>query len=290
MQLPLLTPGSPRILLPTLRVQNVTQTPYPPLTFESFFSPTDSELDVRRDIALLSYLLSSTKIEAENKDIAVTGRIDRDTITAALVARSTSPHRLAPDTPPLQIKSLKPGSPEDGAALLREAFLNPKPDSVECHIRDVITTSPILPLRPLLRCINTRGSKSPVSSFSSRNVAASNFTLILPMADACGLRIPPHTRVVRVGSQPIPPSSGPRVARLLGADLEEEVSALASAGPPSVVGVPKSVYRWTGERIAVGRDVGPVSGSHGQVQSSMRSFRMASSRSFSRMVLPGICR
>ncbi|TBU45936.1 hypothetical protein BD309DRAFT_989158 [Dichomitus squalens] len=98
------------------------------------YPPRSEQLDVRRDIALLSYLLSSTKIEgrrsavdakahsaldlwtylavimnspydkAENKDIAVTGRIDRDTITAALVARSTSPHRLAPDTPPLQIK------------------------------------------------------------------------------------------------------------------------------------------------------------------------------------------
>ena len=33
--------------------------------FESFFFPSDSELDVRRDIALLSYLLSHTKVEGQ---------------------------------------------------------------------------------------------------------------------------------------------------------------------------------------------------------------------------------
>ena len=121
--------------------------------FESFF-PADSELDVRRDIALLSYLLSHTKVQgwksaadakalaaldpwtylafiintgeapydkAGNKDVAVTGRIDREAITATLVARNTSP-----DAPPLQIKSLKPGNPEDGASMLREAIRNPE--------------------------------------------------------------------------------------------------------------------------------------------------------------------
>ena len=89
--------------------------------------------------------------KAGNKVIAVTGRIDREAITAALVARNTSP-----DAPPLQIKSLKPGNPEDGASMLREAIRNPKyvvmkrvaytatkynhrRPSVECHIRDVIT-------------------------------------------------------------------------------------------------------------------------------------------------------
>ncbi|TBU52490.1 hypothetical protein BD310DRAFT_1043038 [Dichomitus squalens] len=138
--------------------------------FESFFSAADSELDVRRDIALLSYLLSHTKVKdrksaADAKalaaldpwtylafiintgeapydragNIAVTGRIDRDTITAALVARSTSPHRLPPDTLSLQIKSLKPVNPEYGASMLRGAIRNPERPSMECHIRDVIT-------------------------------------------------------------------------------------------------------------------------------------------------------
>ena len=130
--------------------------------FESFFFPADSELDVRRDIALLSYLLSHTKVEGQrsggkakaldaldpwiylafiintgeapydkagNKDIAVTGRIDREAITAALVARNTSPDAL-----PLQIKSLKPGNPEDGASTLREAIRNPEFVFTRCSL------------------------------------------------------------------------------------------------------------------------------------------------------------
>ena len=122
---------------------------------DTFSSPIDPELDVRRDIALLSYLLSHTKVEgwkssAEakaletldpwtylawiintgeapydkpgNKVIAVTGRIDREGITAAFVARNTSPDRLPANTPPLQTISLKPQDPEEGESMLRQAI------------------------------------------------------------------------------------------------------------------------------------------------------------------------
>ena len=125
------------------------------LGVNTFFSPIDPELDVRRDIALLSYLLSHTKVEgwrssaeaktlealdpwtylafiintgeapydkAGNKVIAVTGRIDREGITAAFVARNTSPDRLPANTPPLQIMSLKPQDPEEGESMLRQAI------------------------------------------------------------------------------------------------------------------------------------------------------------------------
>ncbi|EJF56064.1 hypothetical protein DICSQDRAFT_150620 [Dichomitus squalens LYAD-421 SS1] len=91
----------------------MAQATYASPGFDTFFSPVDPELDVRRDIALLLYLLSHTKVQGRrsgaeaktlealdpwtylafiintgqtphDKVIAVTGRIDCEGITAAL--------------------------------------------------------------------------------------------------------------------------------------------------------------------------------------------------------------
>ncbi|TFY71943.1 hypothetical protein EVG20_g1054 [Dentipellis fragilis] len=139
--------------------------------FGAFYSSSaNTELDVRRDIALLSYLLAYTKVKdrrsnsnaegmdrkralgaldpwtylahivntghdkSSNSVIAVTGRIDRDAITAALVQNTvTSPK---PGTPSFRIELLHPEDRKIGLLLLRKPTKCP---SVEHHIRDVFT-------------------------------------------------------------------------------------------------------------------------------------------------------
>ncbi|TBU36009.1 hypothetical protein BD309DRAFT_1024800 [Dichomitus squalens] len=146
----------------------MAQATYASPGFDTFFSPVDPELDVRRDIALLLYLLSHTKVQGRrsgaeakalealdpwtylafiintgktphDKVIAVTGRIDCEGITAALVAPNTSPDRLPANTPPLRIQSLKPQDPKEGESMLKQTFKSSQCPSVECHVHDVIT-------------------------------------------------------------------------------------------------------------------------------------------------------
>ena len=121
---------------------------------ETFYSRHDSERQVSLDIALLSYLLTYTKVEgrvpradesdlsalnpwiylsymvntgelphdkAGNKVVAVTGRIDREAITAALVSPNVVPRHLPPHSSPLEVevKALEPGGLEDGPTILK---------------------------------------------------------------------------------------------------------------------------------------------------------------------------
>ena len=61
--------------------------------------------------------------KAGNKDIAATGRIDREAITAALVSPNVVPRHLPPHSSPVEVevKALEPGGLEDGPTILKSA-------------------------------------------------------------------------------------------------------------------------------------------------------------------------